>query len=85
MPKPSQTLASCHERTAAPEWFRRCHMKLFGNQRFDLEDLRCQRLAVGATQVGVTDLAPGLEGLAVVVQMAVGNRDDLLDWRAQRR
>ena len=52
-------------------------MKLFGNQRFDLEDLRGKGRTVSTTQVGVTNLAADLEGLAVVMQMAIGDGQDL--------
>src|SRR5476651_2457238 len=53
-------------------------MKLFGDERFDLEDLRRQRLTVCTTQIGVTDLATDLECLAVVVQVAISNGDHFL-------
>ena len=43
------------------------------DQRLDLGDTRLQAGNVGAAQGGVADLAPGLEGLAVVVQVAIGN------------
>ncbi len=81
MPKPSQTLASCHQRTAVTEGSRLAQGLLLGDERFDLEDLLRQRGPVSATQVGVTDLAADLERLAVVVQMAIIDGDDLIHRR----
>src|SRR5471032_3448 len=56
-------------------------MKLFGDQCFNLENLLLKGGLVSAAQVGVTDLAPGLECLAIVMQVAVGNRDHFLNRR----
>ena len=53
---------------------------MFGDQCFNLEDLRLQRRTVLATQVGVADLAPGLEGLAVVVQVAIGDAAEISNY-----
>lgn len=53
----------------------------FGDQRFDRGDLPAQSGAVSTAQGGMTHLAADLEGLAVVVQMAVIDVDNLLHRR----
>src|SRR5450830_1098775 len=81
MPKPSQALPSCNQRDGGNRWFPPSPGLLLGDQRFDLEDLPLQGRAVLAAQVGVADLTPGLEGLAVVMQVAVVDGDNFFHWR----
>lgn len=52
-----------------------------GDQRLDHGNLLVQGGAIGAAQGSVADLAAGLEGLAVVVQTAIVDGDNLLHRR----
>ena len=72
---------TCIRTRGAPHSSLRCRRSVANDQRLHGGDLAIQGGAVRATQRGVADLAPGLERLAVVMQVAILDGDDLRHWR----
>src|SRR5690606_7644875 len=72
---------TCIRTRGAPHSSLRCRRSVPNNQRLNGGDLAIQGGAVRATQRGVADLAPGLERLAVVMQVSILDGNDLRHWR----